>query len=680
MSKNKDFQNRLDKLLSDESLPQPKPAPGAQTSPPLEQIPVIPATESSPSAKIGWSDFLNAIDRSERIGYSFSGDKISTLSIASVAQLLDEEIVDVPLQVGDETVGSIHLEGDKTWTDDENRLVASIAQQVSQHIENLRLLEQAEQYRNEAEEASRQLTKQGWEEYLQTSTELSHGYSYDQNRVTPYNAETTSVDDAEIITQEISVREEEIGQLQIAAPQGQSEDISELLSTVADNLSTHIEGLRLLDETERGRQQLDKRAAELETVAKVSTAAAAIRDPESLLRSVVDLTSFSFSLYHVSVYLLKEDETGVKTLNLTAASGKTGYKMLEAKHIIPFDAKKSVIAQAARTEEPIIVADTTDSDIFLPYPLLPDTRSEMAIPMIVAEQLIGIFDVEANIPNRFSQDDVRTYNTLASQTAVALQNAQLYEEQVQTVERLRELEKLKSSFLANMSHELRTPLNSISGFTQVMLEGIDGELTEYMEDDLKLIEKNAKHLLTLINEMLDMAKIEAGKVTISIEQVELRALLEEIIKITQSLATTKGISLKLESDIPKEMMVMLDGMRIQQVMLNLIGNAVKFTEDGGVTIDASVSDEKITIRVIDTGLGIPSDKLEVVFEAFSQVETSTTRKVGGTGLGLPISRHLVEMHEGRLWAESSGIDGEGSAFIVELPLNLPEENRTEENL
>ncbi|OQX64860.1 MAG: hypothetical protein B5M51_02385 [Anaerolinea sp. 4484_236] len=690
MSKNKEFQNRLDKLLSDTELPQPVPEKNAQISAvqpedksDLESSDVQTKDRAVPpkdvKREVGWDQFLNAIDREERIGFSFDQKEITPLPLTGASPTSGEDSVEIPLQIGEKTLGKIQLEGERNWTSEDNQLIASIAQQMSQHIENLRLLEQTEQYRADAEEATRRLTQQGWEEYLQTPTalSLSHGYVYDQNRVIPYDAETKIVADAKIVSQDIAVREERIGQLLVADAEGEPQEVGELLSTVADNLSAHIENLRLLDETERGRQQLDKRAAELETVAKVSTAAAAIRDPKSLLKSVVDLTSFSFRLYHTSAYLLNENEDGSKTLDLFAASGKVGHKMLTEGHTIKLSEKKSVIAQAARTLEVVIVDDTSNDPLFLAHPLLPDTRSEMAIPMIVADQLIGILDVEADVANRFTEDDVRTYSTLASQTAVALQNAQLYAEQIKTVERLRELDRLKSSFLANMSHELRTPLNSISGFTQVLLEELDGPLTDEMQDDLGLIEKNAEHLLRLINEVLDMAKIEAGQMNIFMEPVNIHELLNDIQQTNEPLTRKNELTLELKNNIPVDLMMMADSMRLQQVMINLIGNAIKFTKKGGITIDAEKEKDNILVRIIDTGIGIPPNNLDTIFEAFSQVDSSTTRKAGGTGLGLPISRRFVEMHHGRLWAESTGIPGEGSTFVLELPIKLPEEKPAE---
>jgi signal transduction histidine kinase len=317
------------------------------------------------------------------------------------------------------------------------------------------------------------------------------------------------------------------------------------------------------------------------------------------------------------------------------------------------------------------VSDADNDPEFMIHDFLPDTKSEMAIPLIVGEQLIGVFDVEAETINRFTEEDTRTFMTLASQTAVALRNAQLYAEQMETVERLRELDHLKSSFLANMSHELRTPLNSILGFTQVILEGLDGPLTEDMTMDLGLIEKNGQHLLTLINEVLDMAKIESGRVTLSKEPLNLPEMLDDVLRSSDPLVR-EGVALINASQLPERMFISADAVRIRQMLLNIVSNALKFTEQGSVTVEAEQINQKVQIRVVDTGIGIPPDLLENIFEAFSQVDTSTTRKVGGTGLGLPISRRLAEMHGGALWAESQGIEGKGSILYLELPIGDPE--------
>src|SRR3972149_3760962 len=211
----------------------------------------------------------------------------------------------------------------------------------------------------------------------------------------------------------------------------------------------------------------------------------------------------------------------------------------------------------------------------------------MAVPMIVGDKVIGVFDVQSDTVGHFTEEDASIYATLAAQVGVALQNARLYVEQSATVTQLRELDRLKSSFLANMSHELRTPLNSILGFADVMLEELDGPLTENMNNDLGLIQKNGQHLLHLINDVLDMAKIESGKMNLSIEQFRIHETLEEAMNITSPLASEKTLSLTIGNDSDRDVQVFADRTRIRQVLINLVNNAVKFTEHGRVTLRAA---------------------------------------------------------------------------------------------
>ncbi len=414
-------------------------------------------------------------------------------------------------------------------------------------------------------------------------------------------------------------------------------------------------------------EQTRKRAQELQTVAQVSTAASTVLDPMELLQSVVDLTKSSFSLYHVQVFMNQERDG---FLEVVAGSGDIGRAVVESKVLVPLYASTPA-AQAARERRVIIINDTRGEPEYRLNPLLPDVRAEMAIPMIVGERLLGIFNVQADSTNRFTREDARTYTTLAAQVAVALQNAELYAEQAATVERLRELDHLKSAFLANMSHELRTPLNSILGFAEVLLLELDGPINETMNNDIRLIEKNGKHLLSLINDVLDMAKIEAGKMNLAYEKFMFRELLEETMDITSSLAREKMLYLTIDPESQDQMILVADRVRIRQVLINVVANAVKFTEKGGITLCVMQfpEEQKIHLQIRDTGIGIPKDKLEAIFDSFSQVDTSTTRKAGGTGLGLPISRKLVEMHGGRLWAESTGSGGTGSIFTIELPFD-----------
>jgi signal transduction histidine kinase len=291
----------------------------------------------------------------------------------------------------------------------------------------------------------------------------------------------------------------------------------------------------------------------------------------------------------------------------------------------------------------------------------------LSLPLEVRGEAIGQLAVAGG--EKVSPEALQLAQAIAAQTSIHLETLRLNEELRQRAIELQELDRLKSGFLANMSHELRTPLNSILGFSDVMLMELDGPLTPNMNDDLKLIQKNGQHLLHLINDVLDMAKIESGRMNLNPEKFRLHDMLEEVNSITSTLASERNISLFIEEDSDQEIEIYADNTRLRQVMINLVNNAIKFTDNGKIAIRASKPDvTTVLISVKDTGIGIPAEKLEDVFQEFTQVDTSTTRKAGGTGLGLPISRRLIEMHGGRLWAESTGIPGEGSTFYVELPI------------
>ena len=288
-------------------------------------------------------------------------------------------------------------------------------------------------------------------------------------------------------------------------------------------------------------------------------------------------------------------------------------------------------------------------------------------PLYVRGEPIGQLAVSGL--SNVSQEARDIATAIATQTGIHLEALRLTEELQKRAQELKELDRLKSAFLANMSHELRTPLNSILGFTDVMLEGLDGALTDYMDNDLRLIQKNGQHLLHLINDVLDMAKIESGRMNLHPERFTVNDLFEEVTSITSTMASEKNTALFIADDSDKDVEIYADNTRIRQVMINLVNNAIKFTTNGKISLHTCRMDgARVLISVKDTGLGIPIDHLESVFQEFTQVDSSTTRKVGGTGLGLPISRRLVEMHGGRLWAESTGIEGEGSTFRIELPI------------
>ncbi|MCQ3938606.1 MAG: hypothetical protein DPW18_16390 [Chloroflexi bacterium] len=441
-------------------------------------------------------------------------------------------------------------------------------------------------------------------------------------------------------------------------PNGLNADDLEAVRSIANQIAVALQNIA-------STEHVAKRANQLETVATVSTASSAVLNPDKLLQTVVDLTKERFNLYHAHIYLANESWD---TLLLAAGAGEVGRQMTSTGHAIQMDAQRSLVARAYRERNAVIVNDVHDDEGFLPNPLLPHTHAEMAAPMIAGGKVLGVFDVQSEQAGYFKEEDALIFNTLAAQVAVALQNARLYQEQAATLTQLRELDRLKSSFLANMSHELRTPLNSILGFTDVMLEGLDGALTPYMQNDLTLIRKNGQHLLHLINDVLDMAKIESGTLSLNIEKFNLQEVVEEAVSIAQPLAGEKALEIVIEAESGHEVEVNADRIRLRQVLINIVNNAVKFTEKGRISVRAVREANNVLITVKDTGIGIPPSHLESIFQEFTQVDSSTTRRAGGTGLGLPISRRLIQMHGGRLWAESAGVNGEGSTFYIFLPI------------
>jgi PAS domain S-box-containing protein len=589
--------------------------------------------------------------------------------------------VALPLVAGSDLLGVLDVQADQVnrFDDSDVRIMSTLAAQIATALQNARLFSQTQKALSELSTLTQRLTREGWRGYM-TEQQLEHqAYVYDlaQVRSVPPGSfgqthllNSTNGVEQHGLSQPLKVQGQTIGKLAVAEVAAPNAEAEEIMAAVADRLSSHLENLRLADETRINLVKQERLSAQLATVAQVSTVASTILERQQLLDEVANLTKERFNLYHSNIYLF--DNVG-DTLNLYAASGEVGRQMVNDGRSIPLLLENSIVARAARERKAIIINNVQESESFLPHPLLPFTRSEMAVPMLISDRLLGVFDVQASQVDRFTEEDIRIQSTLAAQVAVALQNASLYAEQTATVARLKELDQLKSSFLANMSHELRTPLNSILGFTDVIIEGLDGPLTEQMESDLKVVQKNGQHLLKLINDILDMAKIEAGRMTISPEPVDLVEVMDEVVQTTAPLAREKRLLLNADADSVNGLIVEADRMRLRQVLLNLVGNAIKFTERGTVTVSAENMGESVLLCVKDTGIGIAPEKLELVFEAFSQVDTSTTRKVGGTGLGLPISRHLIELHGGRLWAESSGHNGEGSRFFVELPIRV---NRT----
>ena len=574
--------------------------------------------------------------------------------------------VAIPLIAGDDILGVLDMQANYAGTFNSENLPVfeAMASQLAASLKGAQAYDEAQEAIDRAEAIGKRLTGERWQSYLGRLSEGQHvGYEYDLKAAKRLDEQltgngTNGTSNERGIRVPINLRGQQIGTMlaEDELDREWSDSERELVAGMAEQVARVVEQFRAFDETQ-------KRAAELQTVAQVSAAATTVRRLEELLPRVSDLTKESFDLYHAHVYLI--DANG-KSLRLAAGAGEAGRQMVEKGHQIALDNVNSLVARAARTREGVIANDVAQAPDFLPNPLLPYTRSEMAVPMVVGDTLVGVLDVQANTVNRFTPEDVLIQRTLADQIAVAVENVRAYEYQRDVADELRQIDQLKSQFLANMSHELRTPLNSIIGYSEVLLQGIDGELPEDALIDIDDIHNSGKHLLAIINDILDLAKIEAGQMSMEREPVDLQDIAADVTHTAQVLVKDKPVDLELVAE-PNPISVMGDPIRLRQVILNLVSNAAKFTEEGTVTIEVGLNTEdEAFVKIMDTGIGISEEGLAVIFERFSQVDGSATRRKDGTGLGLTITRELIQLHGGDIYAESE--EGVGSTFWFTLPV------------
>jgi signal transduction histidine kinase len=284
--------------------------------------------------------------------------------------------------------------------------------------------------------------------------------------------------------------------------------------------------------------------------------------------------------------------------------------------------------------------------------------------MLREGHLIGCLAVTRNAPGDFPTGTMELLRTFATQSALALQNARLFRELADKSRQLEVASQHKSEFLANMSHELRTPLNAIIGFSEVLSEGLFGETNEKQTEYLQDILESGQHLLSLINDILDLSKIEAGRMELELADFHLPQAIENALVLVRERALRRGIALEQAID-PRLAQIRGDERKVKQVLLNLLSNAIKFTPEGGrIGVQALSHDAFVEVSVSDTGVGIAPADQEAIFEEFRQVGTAA-KKVEGTGLGLTLSRKFVELHGGRIWVESQL--GTGSTFTFTLP-------------
>jgi signal transduction histidine kinase len=437
-----------------------------------------------------------------------------------------------------------------------------------------------------------------------------------------------------------------------------SDEIGVLANTfnnMTEQLSMLIENLEL---------RVQERTRDLSIAAEVSQQVTRVLDMKQLLPYLSNLTKEGFNLGHVSVFVY-DRKTDV--LHLQAGSGKIGQAMLEAgKQFTLHD--KGVVPLSARTFEAQIINDVTASPDHFVNPMLPNTRSEMAVPMRIGTELIGVLDLQSDEVGHFTEEHSNVLKALADQIAIAVRNADLFRQAQASRAEAEQANVVKSQFLAAMSHELRTPLNAILNFTQFVSSGMLGDVNGEQVDMLDKVVQSGKHLLSLINDVLDISKIESGNLTLFVEDdINLVTEAETVIAAAKSLIVDKEVQIEtnLADDLP---LVVGDKRRLRQIMLNLVSNACKFTDEGTVRIELQREGDFIKFAVHDTGPGIASEDYELIFETFRQSSTGL-RQGEGTGLGLPISRRLAEIHGGKLWLDSKV--GSGSTFYFNVPIHNP---------
>jgi signal transduction histidine kinase len=458
-----------------------------------------------------------------------------------------------------------------------------------------------------------------------------------------------------------------IGVITVGGPQPDMFSTSQigLLRTFADQAVIAIENVRLFNELQTRSQELARSVDQLQALAEVSQAVNSTLDLQQVLETIV---ARAVELSGSDSGAIYEHEEATRELRLRATHG------------LPRDLADSVVAKAlplgegasgraAMTGLPVEVSDLHETGAYdgplRPYLEQAGIRSILAVPLLKDRRTLGTLAVSRVAVGRFPPEVVELLRTFATQSTLAIQNARLFREIAQKSRELEIASQHKSQFLANMSHELRTPLNAILGYTELILDGIYGQVPEKINEVLDRVQKSGRHLLGLINDVLDLSKIEAGQLVLSPNEYSFQDVVQGVVASVESLAAEKR--LELATDVPPTLPVgYADERRIRQVLLNLVGNAIKFTDAGKVEIRVRQDAGQFEVAVADTGPGIDAEHQQRIFEEFQQVDSSPTKTKGGTGLGLAIARRIVELHGGRIWVEST--PGEGSSFYFSIPI------------
>jgi GAF domain-containing protein len=443
-----------------------------------------------------------------------------------------------------------------------------------------------------------------------------------------------------------------------------------LVETFADQAAIAIENVRLFDE-------LQARTEDLSESLQQQTATSDVL--KVISRSTFDLKIVLNALLQSAVRLCEADQG-----TITQRKGDLFYRtvthgfsaeFLEYVKDQPIEPARNTLNGRALLEGRVIHIPDVDSDPDYSWKearRLGGFRTGLGVPMLREEVPVGVMSLTRTEVRPFTDKQIELVSTFADQAAIAIENVRLFDEIQDKSRQLAEASQHKSQFLANMSHELRTPLNAILGYTELIVDGVYGAPSEKMHGVLKRIEANGKHLLGLINDVLDLSKIEAGQLVLSLDNYSLKDVVQTVFSAVEPLAAEKKLAFRVDVQ-PNLPAGRADERRLTQVLLNLVGNAIKFTDQGEVMIRASSENGCFELSVRDTGPGISQADQGKLFQEFQQADNSTTKAKGGTGLGLAISRRIIEMHGGRIWVESE--PGQGSTFSLTLPIRVEQQAR-----
>jgi signal transduction histidine kinase len=437
-----------------------------------------------------------------------------------------------------------------------------------------------------------------------------------------------------------------------------------LLRTFADQTVIAIENVRLLNALEARTGQLARSVEQLRALSEVGQAVSSTLDLETVLSTIVTRATQLTNMDGGAIYEY-EEARGEFRLHATENLPE---ELVEALRSTPIPRGEGAVGRLATSGEPVAIRDITDEALYQSRVreilLRRGYRSLLAVPLLREFRLLGGLIVNRKSAGEFDPHVVEMLKSFATQSALAIQNARLYREIEEKGRQLEVASRHKSAFLAQMSHELRTPLNAIIAFTRIVQRRSQDSLEPKQLENLEKILASAQNLLSLINALLDLAKIEAGRVELMPAEVQLVPLLEQSLRTVEPLVR-EGVTLSRSFDLELPSM-WVDPEKLRQIVTNLLSNAAKYTATGSIEVRVRCGPGVVEIAVADTGIGIAADKLDLIFEEFEQADARTTREYGGTGLGLAIARRLARLMGGDIHAES--VPGAGSTFALTLPL------------